>query len=130
MRGRKVNAEIEQRARAPLDGLKSGWERARLPAVPDQQARALDPADPGGGDCQIDGLASLHLRQVARVLDHEEHVIGVRRQDQPQLWLPQHQLCQPPAEETEEGLNRQSVQLALLYSSPEADRFGQGPVES
>ncbi|CAM2097588.1 unnamed protein product [Caretta caretta] len=70
----------------------------------------------------------------ARVLDHEEHVIGVHRHDQPQLRLPQHQPCQPPAEETEERLNRQSVQLAregahLLHSSPEADWFGQGAVE-
>ncbi|CAM2096339.1 unnamed protein product [Caretta caretta] len=48
----------------------------------------------------------------ARVLDHEEHNIGVCRQDQPQLRLSQHQPCQPPAEETEEGLNLQSVQLA------------------
>ncbi|CAM2116258.1 unnamed protein product [Caretta caretta] len=134
MSGRKVNAEIEQWARAPPDGLKRGWEGAHLPAVPNHQARALDPVDQGGGGCRIDGLASLHLRQVARVLDHEEHVISVRRQDQPQLRLPQHQPCQPPSEEMEEGLNRQSKQLgqegALLpYSSPEADRFGQGPVE-
>ncbi|CAM2115611.1 unnamed protein product [Caretta caretta] len=40
----------------------------------------------------------------------------------------------PSAEETEEGLDRQSIQLAregapLPYSSPEADWFGQGPVE-
>ncbi|CAM2118144.1 unnamed protein product [Caretta caretta] len=68
------------------------------------------------------------------VLDHEDHVISVHRQDQPQLQLPQHQPCQPPSEETEEGLNCQSVQLAqegapVPYSSPEADQFGQGPVE-
>ncbi|CAM2112907.1 unnamed protein product [Caretta caretta] len=134
MYGRKVNAEIEQRTCASPDGLKGGWEGARLPAVPDHQARTLDPVDLGGGGCRTDGLASLHLRQVARVLDHEEHVISVHRQDQPQLQLPQHQPCQPPSEETEEGLDHQSVQLArdgapLPYSSPEADRFGQGPVE-
>ncbi|CAM5173087.1 unnamed protein product [Eretmochelys imbricata] len=54
--------------------------------------------------------------------------------DQPQLRLPQHQPCHPPAEETEERLDRQSIQLAregapLPHSSPEADRFSQGPVE-
>ncbi|CAM2096195.1 unnamed protein product [Caretta caretta] len=134
MRGRKVNAEVEQQTHAPLDGLKRGWEGARLPPVSYRQARALDPVDPGRGGCRIDGVASLHLRQVARVLDHEEHVISVRRQDQLQLRLPQHQPRQPPAEEAEEGLDRQSVQLArewvpLPYSSPEAYRFGQGPVE-
>ncbi|CAM2111242.1 unnamed protein product [Caretta caretta] len=131
MCGRKVNAEVEQRTRAPPDGLKRGWEGARLPPVSYCQARALDPVDLGRGGCRIDGLASLHPHQVARVLDHEEHVIGIRRQDQPQLRLLQHQPCQPPAEE---GLDRQSVQLAqegapLPYSSPKADRFSQGPVE-
>ncbi|CAM2099434.1 unnamed protein product [Caretta caretta] len=134
MRGRKVNAEVEQRTHAPPDGLKHWWETACLPPVSYRQARALDPVDPDGGGCRIDGLASLHSRQVTRVLDHKEHVISVYRQDQPQLWLPQHQPFQPPAEETEEGLDCQSVQLAregapLPYSSPEADRFGQGPVE-
>ncbi|CAM2111760.1 unnamed protein product [Caretta caretta] len=134
MRGRKVNAEIEQLTRAPPDGLKRRWEGACLQPVSYHQARALDPVDPCRGGCRIDGLASLHPRQVARVLDHEEHDISVRRQDQPQLRLPQHQPRQPPAEETEEGLDRQSVQLAregalLPYSSPEADRFSQGPVE-
>ncbi|CAM2111866.1 unnamed protein product [Caretta caretta] len=134
MHGRKVNAEVEQRTRAPTDGLKCGWEGACLPPVSYGQARALDPVNLGGGDCRIHGLASLHPREVAGVLDHEKHVISVRQQDQPQLWLPQHQRCQPPAEETEEGLDRQSVQLAregapLPYSSPEADWFGQGPVE-
>ncbi|CAM2116574.1 unnamed protein product [Caretta caretta] len=90
MHGRKVNAEIEQRTHAPPDGLKHGWEGARLPAVPYHQARALDPIDPGGGVCRIDGLASLHPCQVARVLDHKKHVVGVRRQDQPQLRLPHY----------------------------------------
>ncbi|CAM2111738.1 unnamed protein product [Caretta caretta] len=134
MHSRKVNAEIEQLTHAPPDGLKRGWEGARLPPVPDHQARALDPVDPGGGCCRIDGLASLHLRQVARVLDHEEHIVSIRQQDQPQLRLLQHQPRHPPKEETEEELNLQSVQRAregapLPYSSPEADRFGQGPVE-
>ncbi|CAM2099494.1 unnamed protein product [Caretta caretta] len=126
MHCRKVNAEVEQRTRAPPDGLKRRWEGVRLLPVSYCQARALDPVDPGGGGCRIDGLASLHPSQVTGVLDHEEHVISVRRQDQLQLWL--------PVEETEEGLNRQSVQLAregapLPYSLPEADRFGQVPVE-
>ncbi|CAM2111991.1 unnamed protein product [Caretta caretta] len=134
MGGRKVNAEVEQRTCAPPDGLKHGWEGARLPPVSYRQARALDPVDPGRGGCRIDGLASLHLCQVARVLDHEEHVISVRQQDQLQLRFPQHQPSQPPAEETVEGFDHQSVQLAregapVPYSSPEADRFGQGPVE-
>ncbi|CAM2113169.1 unnamed protein product [Caretta caretta] len=134
MRGRKVNTEIEQRIRAPLDGLKCGWEGARLPPVPDHQVRALDPADQGGEGCRTDGLTSLHLRQVARVLDHEEHIISVRQQDQPQLRLLEHQPCQPPTEETEEGLDHQSIQLAqegapLPYSWPEADQFSQGPGE-
>ncbi|CAM2096230.1 unnamed protein product [Caretta caretta] len=134
MRGRKVNAEVEQRTRTPPDVLKRGWEGARLPPVSYLQARALDPVDPCRGGCRIDGLASLRPRQVTRVLDHEEHVISIRLQDQPQLQLSQHQPCQPPAEETEEGLDRQSIQLAregapLPYSSPEVDRFGQGPVE-
>ncbi|CAM2114311.1 unnamed protein product [Caretta caretta] len=56
MRGRKVNAEVEQRTLAPPDGLKRGWEGARLPPVSYRQARTLDPVDPGGGGCQIDGL--------------------------------------------------------------------------
>ncbi|CAM2110249.1 unnamed protein product [Caretta caretta] len=134
MRGGKVNAEIEQWTRTPLDGLKRGWEGAYLPPVPHRQARALDPVDSGGGGCRIDGLECLHSRQVAWILDHEEYVIGVRRQDQPQLRLPQHQPCHPPVEETEERLDCQSVQLAregapLPHSSPEADRFSQGPVE-
>ncbi|CAM2099411.1 unnamed protein product [Caretta caretta] len=134
MRGRKVNAEVEQRIRAPPDGLKRGWEGAHLPPVAYRQARALDPVDLGGGGCRIDGLASLHPRQVIRVLDYEEHVITVRRQDQLQLRLLQHQPCQPPAEETEEGLSCQSVQLAregapLPHSSPKADWFSQSPVE-
>ncbi|CAM2106297.1 unnamed protein product [Caretta caretta] len=105
MRGRKVNAKIEQRTRALPDGLKRRWEGARLPAVPDHQARALDPVDLGGGGCRIDG-------QVAQVLDHEKHGVRVRQQDQPQLRLPQHQPRQPPVEETEEGLDRQSIQVA------------------
>ncbi|CAM2106404.1 unnamed protein product [Caretta caretta] len=109
MRGRKVNAEVQQRTRAPPDGLKRRWEGTRLPPVSYFQARALDQVDPGGGGCRIDGLASLHRCQVAGVLDHEVHVISVRRQDQLQLRLPQHQPCQPPAEETEEGLDRQSI---------------------
>ncbi|CAM2113358.1 unnamed protein product [Caretta caretta] len=88
MRGRKVKAEIEQRTRAPPDGLKRGWEGARLPPVPYHQARALDPVDLGGGGCRVHSLASLHPRQVARVLDHEEYIVGVCRQDQPQLRLP------------------------------------------
>ncbi|CAM2118436.1 unnamed protein product [Caretta caretta] len=54
MCGRKVNAEIEQRTRAPPDGLKRVWEGARLPAVPDHQARALDPLDFGRRGCQVD----------------------------------------------------------------------------
>ncbi|CAM2108109.1 unnamed protein product [Caretta caretta] len=42
--------------------------------------------------------------------------------------------CQPPSEETEEGLDRQNIQLAregapLPNSLPEADQFSQGPVE-
>ncbi|CAM2118757.1 unnamed protein product [Caretta caretta] len=77
MRGRKVNTEVEQQTRTPPDGLKRGWEGARLLPVSYRQARALDPVDPGGGGCRIDGLASLHRRQVAGVLDHEEHVISV-----------------------------------------------------
>ncbi|CAM2097293.1 unnamed protein product [Caretta caretta] len=134
MRGRKVNAEIEQCTCTPQDGLKHRWEGACLPAIPNHQARALDPVDLGGGGCRTDGLASLNPRTVVWVLEHEEHIISVHRQDQPQLWLPQHQPCQPPAEETEEGLDRQSIQLAqegapLPYSSPKADRYGQGPVE-
>ncbi|CAM2096249.1 unnamed protein product [Caretta caretta] len=134
MHGRKVNAEVEQRTRAPPDDLKHGWEGARLPPVSYRQARALDPVDPGGKGCRIDGLESLNSRQVTWVLDHEEHIISVRRQDQPQLRLPQHQPCQPPAEEIEEGFDRQSSQLAregapLPYSSPEAHWFGQDPVE-
>ncbi|CAM2106073.1 unnamed protein product [Caretta caretta] len=134
MRGRKVNAEIEQQTCTPPDGLKRGWEAACLPAVPYDQARALDPVEPGRGGCRTDGLVSLHPRQVAWVLDHEEHVVGVGQQDQPQLRLLQHQPRQPPRNETGEGLSRQSVQLAqegapLPYSLPEADRFGQGPVE-
>ncbi|CAM2096350.1 unnamed protein product [Caretta caretta] len=88
MRDRKVNAEIEQRTRAPPDGLKRRWEGARLPPAPYHQARALDPVDPGGGGCRVHSLASLHLRQVARVLDHEEYIVGACRQDQPQLRLP------------------------------------------
>ncbi|CAM2095830.1 unnamed protein product [Caretta caretta] len=112
MRGRKVNAEVEQRTRAPPDVLKRRWEGARLLPVSYHQARALDPVDLGGGSCRIDGLASLHPRQVAGVLDHEKHVISVRRQDQLQLRLPQHQPCQPPAEETKEGFDRRSVQLS------------------
>ncbi|CAM2098474.1 unnamed protein product [Caretta caretta] len=79
MRGRKVNAQIEQRSRALPDGLKCGWEGAHLPPVPDHQARALDPLDPGGGGCRVDCLTSLHPRQVARILDHEEHVSGIHR---------------------------------------------------
>ncbi|CAM2102648.1 unnamed protein product [Caretta caretta] len=134
MCGRKVNAEIELWTRAPLHGLKHGWDGSRLPSIHYHQASALDTVDPGGGGCRIDGLASLHPCQVAWVLDHEEHVVGILRQDQPQLWLPQHQPRQPPTEETEQGLDLQSIQLAreeapLLYSSPEADLFRQGPVE-
>ncbi|CAM2101641.1 unnamed protein product, partial [Caretta caretta] len=134
VRGGKVNAYVEQWPHAPPDGLKRGWEGAHLPPVPHRQARALDPVDSGGGGCRKDALASLHARQVARVLDHEEHVIGVRRQDQLHVQLLQHQPCQPPLEETEEGLDCQSLQLAREgapppYSSPETDRFGQGPVE-
>ncbi|CAM2117027.1 unnamed protein product [Caretta caretta] len=118
MRGRKVNTEVEQQTRAPPDGLKHGWEGARLPPVSYRQARALDPVDPGRGGCQIDGLASLHLCQVTRVLDHEEYVISVRQEDQPQLWLPQHQPSQPPAEEVEEGLDpRGGTAAALLARS-------------
>ncbi|CAM2117434.1 unnamed protein product [Caretta caretta] len=113
MRGRKVNAEIEQRTHAPLDGLKRGWEGTRLPAIPDHQARALDPVDMGGGGCRIDGLASLHPHQVARVLDHEEHVITVCRQDQPQLRLPQHQPCQLLRRRQRKG------SIARAYSWPE-----------
>ncbi|CAM2097042.1 unnamed protein product [Caretta caretta] len=41
MRGRKVNAEIEQRTRAPPNGLKQRWEGARLPSVPYHQAELL-----------------------------------------------------------------------------------------
>ncbi|CAM2106332.1 unnamed protein product [Caretta caretta] len=85
MRGRKMNAQIEQQTRAPPDGLKRGWEGARLPPVSYHQARALDPVDPGRGGCQVDGLASLHPGQVARVLDHEEHIVGVCQQDQLRL---------------------------------------------
>ncbi|CAM2097167.1 unnamed protein product [Caretta caretta] len=134
MRGRKVNAEIERRTHAPSDGLNRRWEGARLPPIPSHKVRALDPVDLGGGGCRVDSLASLHPHQVTQVLDHEEHVVGIYRQDQPQFRLPQHQPRQPPAEETEEGLDHQSVQLAreeapLPYSLPEADRLGQGPVE-
>ncbi|CAM2104330.1 unnamed protein product [Caretta caretta] len=130
----RINAKTEQRTHAPPDGLKRGWVGARLPPIPDHQARALDPVDPGGGGRQVNGLAGLHPHQVVRVLDHEEHVVGVCRQDQPQLRLPKHQPRQPPAEETEEGLDRQRIQLTregapLPYSLPEADRLGQGPVE-
>ncbi|CAM2103395.1 unnamed protein product [Caretta caretta] len=88
MCGRKVKAEIEQRTRAPPDGLKRGWAGARLPPVPYHQARAFDPADQGGGGCRVHSLASLHPRQVAQVLDHEEYIVGVCQQDQPQLRLP------------------------------------------
>ncbi|CAM2106167.1 unnamed protein product [Caretta caretta] len=118
MRDRKVNAEVEWWTHTPPDGLKCGWEGARLPPVSYRQARALDPVDPGGGGCRIDGLASLHPHQVARVLDHEEHVISVRQQDQLQLRLPQRQPCQPPAEETEEGFDRQSIQFAREGGTP------------
>ncbi|CAM2100051.1 unnamed protein product [Caretta caretta] len=71
---------MEQRTRAPPDGLKRGWEGARLPPVLDHQARALDPVDPGGGGRRVNGLAGFHPHQVIRVLNHKEHVIGVRQQ--------------------------------------------------
>uniref|UniRef100_A0A452GRG8 Uncharacterized protein n=1 Tax=Gopherus agassizii TaxID=38772 RepID=A0A452GRG8_9SAUR len=60
MLGREINAEIEQWTRTPPDGLKYGWKGARLPLVPNHQARPLDPVDPGRGGRQLHGLASLH----------------------------------------------------------------------
>ncbi|CAM2106429.1 unnamed protein product [Caretta caretta] len=135
MHGRKINAKTEQRTHAPSDGLKLGWEGTRPPPGPDHQARALHPIDPGGGGHRINSLTGLHLHQIIRVLDHEEHVGGVHCQDQPHLQFMQHQPCQPLAKEMKEGLNGQNLQLtrqwvALMHPSPEVDRCGQGPVES
>ncbi|CAM2112661.1 unnamed protein product [Caretta caretta] len=73
-----LNAKIEKWTRTPPDGLKRKWEGALLSPVSNHQVRALDLVDPGGGDCQIDGLASLHPRQVAQVLDYEEHIVSIR----------------------------------------------------
>ncbi|CAM2107365.1 unnamed protein product [Caretta caretta] len=128
MRGRKVNAEIEQRTRALPDGLKRGWEGSRLPPVPYHQARALDPVDPGGGGWQ----ASTHTKSpgscttrstLLAYADRTSCSSGSRSANPVNL-----------LRRRQEGLDCQSVQLsregaALLYSSPEADWFGQGPAE-
>ncbi|CAM2098321.1 unnamed protein product [Caretta caretta] len=109
------------------------WEETHLPPIPDHQAKALDPVDPGTGDCQIDGLASLHLYQVSQVLGHEDHV-GIRLHDHPQVRLPKHQPHHPLVEELEKGLDDDGTELAghqaaLMHTSTKGDDFGQSPVE-
>ncbi|CAM2106163.1 unnamed protein product [Caretta caretta] len=108
MRGRKVNSEIEQWTHTPPNDLKHWWEGGCLPPIPNHEARNLDPVDPGRGGCQINGLPGLHFHQV---LDHEEHVVSLRLQDQPHLRLMEHQPCQSPTEKLGEELYGQSVHL-------------------
>ncbi|CAM2106137.1 unnamed protein product [Caretta caretta] len=130
MRGRKVNAEIEQQTCAPPDGLKHGWEAARLPPVPDHQARVLDPVDPGEGGCRIDGLASLHpraksprswtMRSTSSAYTDRTSCSSGSRSTNPINLLRRRQ---------RKGSIIRAYSWPLPYSSPKADRFGQGPVE-